>query len=334
VRPLYVSASGAELGLRNAWATIRRHARIILAAPLVLATLVVTMTLLKSRTYTAAASFMPRSSADQRMSMLGGLAAQFGVNVNTGDPSQSPDFYADLLLSRAILKQVVETSYTTTDDGRAVQKTLVALLDASGSTPARRVEAAIRKLRGKVSVSKNLKTGVITLRVTTRWPDLSRQVAQTFLDRVNTFNLMSKQQRGSADQAFAQERMDSLMLELNRAEDRLAEFERRNRQWQDSPTLAVDHERLSRAVSIHQQIVVSFSQLYEQTRIEATRSTPVITVVETPESPALPDPRMLVLKTLLALVLGGVGAVVTALALDWYRQIRRESASPAVAVSP
>jgi len=56
--------------------------------------------------------------------------------------------------------------------------------------------------------------------------------------------------------------------------------------------------------------------------------------VETPESPALPDPRMLVLKTLLALVLGGVGAVVTALALDWYRQIRRESASPAVAVSP
>jgi len=266
--------------------------------------------------------------------MLGGLAAQFGVNMNTGDPSQSPDFYADLLLSRPIVKQVVETSYSTTDGGQRRQGTLVEFLDVGGSTPARRVEAAIKKLRGRVAVSKNLKTGVITLRVTTESPDLSRQVAQTFLDRVNSFNLASKRQRGVADQEFAQERMDSLMVELNRSEDRLAEFERRNRQWQDSPTLALDHDRLSRAVSIHQQIVVSFSQLYEQTRIEATRGTPVITVVETPEAPPLPDARMLVLKTLLALVLGGVGAVVTALALDWYRQIRRESASAAVGAAP
>lgn len=328
-----MGASGAELGLRNAWATIRRHARAIIAAPVLLAGLVVAMTLLKSRTYTATASFMPRSAADSRMSMLGGLAAQFGVNVPTGDPSQSPDFYADLLLSRPIVKQVVESNYAIVDDGQRRQGTLVDFLEADGSTPPRRVEAAIKKLRGRVAVSKNLKTGVITLRVATRWPDLSRQVAQTFLDRVNSFNLASKRQRGVADQAFAQERMDSLMVELNLAEDRLAEFERRNRQWQDSPTLALDHDRLSRAVSIHQQIVVSFSQLYEQTRIEATRGTPVITVVESPEAPAIPDPRMLVLKTLLALVLGGAGAIVTALALDWYRQMRRELASPAVAVS-
>jgi uncharacterized protein involved in exopolysaccharide biosynthesis len=49
-------------------------------------------------------------------------------------------------------------------------------------------------------------------------------------------------------------------------------------------------------------VVSALAQNYGQARIDEVRDIPVITIVEAPEAPALPDSRMLLLRGLLALV--------------------------------
>jgi hypothetical protein len=46
------------------------------------------------------------------------------------------------------------------------------------------------------------------------------------------------------------------------------------------------------------------AQMYEQVRLDALRTIPVITVIEPPEPPARPDSRQAALKTILTFVFG------------------------------
>jgi uncharacterized protein involved in exopolysaccharide biosynthesis len=262
-------------------------------------------------------SFMPQASDASRLAGLGGLAAQIGVNIPAGDPGQSPDFYADLIQSQEVLGSLVDSTYRFRAlSGVPGAGNLVSLLKADGDTPEQRREDAIRKLSRRLSVSRNLRTGLIQVRVKTPAPELSREICQRVLDLVNDFNLRQRQARGAAERQFAEERLRTIASELRTAEESLADFEGRNRVFRGSPELSTEHDRLMRAVSMRQQVFTSFSQLYEQARIDALRNTPLITVVDHPRVPARPDSRKGLLKLLLTVVAGGIIALLIAFSRD------------------
>jgi uncharacterized protein involved in exopolysaccharide biosynthesis len=72
--------------------------------------------------------------------------------------------------------------------------------------------------------------------------------------------------------------------------------------------------------------VSSLAQNYEQARIDEVRDIPVITIVEEPEAPALPDPRMLLLRGILALVAGALLGSLLAFFLAFVRASRSDTA--------
>ncbi len=76
-------AGPTEISLLDLATMLLRHRRLIVLPPLVLFVLVVGFTLLKPRTWTATASFIPQSSASS-LSRLAGFAAQLGVAVPGG----------------------------------------------------------------------------------------------------------------------------------------------------------------------------------------------------------------------------------------------------------
>jgi uncharacterized protein involved in exopolysaccharide biosynthesis len=321
------SSAAPELSFVGLMAVVLKNRRLIIGLPLMLVLVAVVATLVQRRQYTATASFMPRASDASRLAGLGGLAAQMGVNLPTGDPGQSPDFYADLLYSREILGALVDTTYQlSTGPGAGKAMSFAALFEIDGDTPGEQREEAIRALTRRLSVTRNLRTGVIQVGVRTPWPELSRVMAQRVLDLVNDFNLRQRQARAAAERQFAEERLHTIRLELYQAEETLADFQRRNRAYRGSPDLSTEYERLSRAVSMRQQMFTSFSQLYEQARIDAVRNTPLIMVLDRPVTPARPDSRRGVLRVLLSLLAGGAIALLIAFA--------RESTSAAQATAP
>jgi len=281
-----------------------RHRRLAAGLGLGLCASVLIISLLLPRTYTASASFSPQSTANV-LSQLTGLAAQFGVGVPTGeDVTQSPQFYADLLGSGQLLRGLVETTYAFVDRGDTVRANLIKVYDIDEGSYERSREEAVRVLDRHVNVSTDLKTGVVTLSVDTRIPELSKQIAERALELLNAFNLQTRQSQGGAQRRFIEGRVQTTQTELREAEDRLQRFLQANRDFSNSPQLQFERDRLQRDVQTRQEVYTTLLQSYEQARIDEVRNTPVITIVEQPILPARPDRRHLALKGLLALFIG------------------------------
>jgi uncharacterized protein involved in exopolysaccharide biosynthesis len=285
-----------------------------------LAVLMAALVLLWPREYTSTAAFMPQSS-DETLSRLSGIAAEFGVTVPSTDPGDSPAFYASLLTSRDILRAVVLTSYPlSADPSDSARATLVELYRVDGETPAIRRDKAVKRFLNDLDIETDRETELIGIEVTTPWPTVSQGAAQRLLDLVSRFNLTTRQTQAGAERRFVQARLETVRGELRAAEVRLQTFLQRNREFRNSPALVFENDRLTREVELRQQVVNSLVQSFEQARIDEVRNIPVTTLVEPPDLPPQPDPRRLVLKTLLGLTAGLLSGTFVAAVRDFSRR--------------
>lgn len=277
------------------------------------AALIGVATVLGPRQWTATASFMPQSPAGATQSRLIGLAGQFGIDVGGVQTGESPQFYAQLVRSREILGPILNDTFIVADTAGLFERGVIRgpLVDILGlEADAGRTElqraAALRWLREEaVSSATDLETGIVRVGATTAWPTLSAEIVSRVVDRVNTFNVDTRQSQAATERRFVEERVEEARADLREAEDALKVFLQQNRSFQNSPELLFEHDRLQRRVAISQQVYATLMESYEQARIAEVRNTPVITVVEPVVVPVLPDKRLTVFKMLLGLMLGG-----------------------------
>lgn len=296
---------GGELAVFDLLERAVRHRRILLVLPLVLAGLFVVAGLLRSRQYSSTATFLPQQS-QARVSGLAGLAADLGVSVPFAQRGQSPEFYADLLRSREILRRAAESEYRLEDEGTLRAATLVEAFRASGDSPEARREAAIHALRSRLSIRTRERTGVVEVSVTTPSAKLSRQVAERLLQLLNQFDMETRRTQAAAERTFTEDRLAEARNDLQAVEDSLQRFLQDNRRYENSPELQFRYQRLQHRVQMRRDLVTALAQSHERAKIEEVRNTPVITVVEPPEVPVRPQSRRLVLRAVLGLVFGGV----------------------------
>jgi uncharacterized protein involved in exopolysaccharide biosynthesis len=99
------------------------------------------------------------------------------------------------------------------------------------------------------------------------------------VELLNEFNLETRQSQALEEGRFVSARMAEAQEELREAEEALKTFLQQNRQFRNSPELVFEHDRLQRQVAMRQEIFTSLAQSHEQSRIDAVRDTPVITVI-------------------------------------------------------
>lgn len=298
--------------------TLLRFRRLVFIAPTITALTALLVTLLLSRHYTATASFVPQSSANaSRLSALAGLSAQLGLgNLPQASAFGSPDFYKELFQTDEILRALVDTRYSVPWQGSQFEGPLTAFWRTEGPTPEYRRDQAVRRLRGYMNTAVDPRIQLVTLSVTTRSPELSTAVVERALALVSQFNQEQRQSQSAQERAFLGARLAEARRELSEAEDSVARFMERNRDFRNSPPLLFQYDRLQREVTLRQALYTTLAQNHEQSRIEEVRDTPVLTVVEPPRLPVRPDSRHLALKLLLALVAGAMLGVLAAFARD------------------
>jgi uncharacterized protein involved in exopolysaccharide biosynthesis len=294
----------SDLSLLSAVNIVLRRRSLVIGTTLLILVSIVAVTLLRPRSYTSSALFMPQTTRNATAG--GGIAAQLGLSMLATDATQSPSFYVDLLKSRGILDSAVTTRFRFAGQDGVVDAPLIDLLKVKGSTPERRREAAILSLGRAVQAEPSLKTGVVSFSVRASNPVLAKQVADRLLQLLNAFNLRRRRTQASEERRFAEDRLNQARAELRVAEDRLQEFMQRNRVYASAPELRFQEDRLSREVNMRQQLYTTVAQAYEQARMDEVRDTPVITVIEQPNVPARPDGRGL-LKWLVAGLIVGLG---------------------------
>jgi uncharacterized protein involved in exopolysaccharide biosynthesis len=306
-----------EISLWEVLAVLLRRRWTIVVTTVLAVAAAVAFTLTRSDTFTTQASFRPQGS-EASASQLMALASQFGVNVpgSTGEEA-SPAFYAELITSREILARLASKDYEVEGVGTA---SLDELFEIEEEDEALRLRGTIETLRDAVlTVQTGRETGVVTVEARTDWPDLSLQIARNALDEIARFNLDTRQSQAAAERVFIEERVDSARGALMEAEAAMQAFLQANRQWENSPDLTFQHDRLDRDISLRQQVYTTLVQSFEQARISEVRDTPVITVLQAPFLPA-PDDRRLLLMVALGVVLGGMAGIVLAFVVEAMRR--------------
>jgi tyrosine-protein kinase Etk/Wzc len=307
-------------------ARVLRHSRPIVLTALVAAIGIVGYTLFHPREYTVESSFLPQNRRSSQ-GTFSALAAQLGLAVPGLDAGQGPAFYVDLLTSDRLLERLADERFSFATDGVERTATLVEWYEAKGRTPAERREATVDKLRDDVKASVAIKTGLVRLSVTLTNPALSAQVNDRLLALLNDFNLHSRQSQAGQERRFTERRLDEVRADLRRAEERVAGFLNRNREYLHSPQLRFEYDRLDREVDIQQELFTTLAQSYEQAKIDEVRDTPIVSVIEPPTVPARPDARFLAVKAVVALLAGGLLGLLAALLGDFLRRNREQDAA-------
>ena len=212
-----------------------RHPRATIGFPIGVTLLVVIITLLLPRSYTSSATFMPQAE-ESALSQFASFAADLGLPMPTTSSGLSPQFYESLIRARGLLHAAVETEYVFTvgeePDSEVRRGTLVELYGMDDPDPRRRVEDAIDQLDDDLSTVADANIGTVTASVQTRWPDLSRAVADRLLELVNQFDAETRQTRAAAEKVFVSVRLESARAELLVMEDSLQTFLETNRRYQ------------------------------------------------------------------------------------------------------
>lgn len=240
-------------------------------------------------TFTAKSEFTPAAASG--LASLASMAAQLGVDVSGLAATQTEplDFWAQTLRSRDILQRIAQTRFVFATNASQTDTAAGTILDLYGiheSTFHKTLLAATKRLDDDITVKTDLTSGVVTVDVRAPWRDLAEKVNRELLNRLNDFNLHTRQSQAAAEAQFTADRMDHARAELYAAEDSLREFLENNRTYQSSPRLLFEESRLQRRVDLRQQIFTTLAQTYEQSRIEEVRDTPVLTLLEAPEGSA------------------------------------------------
>lgn len=282
--------------------------------------------LLQSPKFVATASFVPQNNEGTGAG-LASLAGRLGVSIPLGNQSVSPDFYATLLRSRALLEPLSRDTFVVPEmEGRRVP--LVDLLEIEGATPERRRERALEKLRGIVSSSASRTTSIVEISVATKMRSVSLAMASTLLQGVNDYNERTRRGQAAAERRFVGERLEVVTAELRVAENRLSDFLRGNRDI-GAPQLTMQRERLQRDIELRQQLFASLTQSFEDARIREVRDIPVVATVDPPFAPLEPVRRGGALRTAIGLVFGAILGMVVALVSRFLQRRREEGDSDA-----
>jgi uncharacterized protein involved in exopolysaccharide biosynthesis len=247
-------------------------------------------TLVIPNTYTASTTFMPETKSSSALpSSVAGLASQLGVTVSA-DPTDSPQFYADLVRSRTLMERLLVDTFPGHPGGRRLygaRGRVLDILEVRGPTPANRLVNARMRLADATRVAVDRRTGVLTLSFVSVDPVFAAWAANRLVNYLGDFNRQTRQSQARAQRVFAEERATVANTKLLEAEGALRAFYDENKSWQTSPRLVFEEGRLRRRVEIQSELLETLLRQAEMTRLSEVNDLPVFTVIDQAEVPVL-----------------------------------------------
>jgi uncharacterized protein involved in exopolysaccharide biosynthesis len=262
--------------------------------------------------FESSASFTPSVSAQ---SNLTGLVQSLGLDASS-DATQSPDFYSELLTTDEILRRVLSQAFPAPDSGTVMQE--YSKFDADSL---QRLDRAMKKLRSSLTVSASRRTGIVKIDIQATTRSRATFLASVLLNEVDRYNQQVRRRKAAADRVFVEGRLQSARSELAVVEEKLKNFMATNRNVSNSPELRLEADQLTREVVLHQSLVTSLAQNFEQSRIDEVRDTPDISVVQPPIYPRRPASRNGSLWSLLGALAGAFGGLMWG--ADGRRRVQR-----------
>jgi len=279
--------------------------------------------LLQKPMYTAKTTFTPEtatsSGAAGSLAALAGVANQLGLGLGTSS-SVSPDFFVKLAGSSELLRSTLVSEFPDPAAGPSSRRPLVDLLQVKGQSQEERLQRGVILLRRRIEVTSDKPTGIVSLEVDMRNPQLAATVANHMVAELNEFNLERRQSQSREQRRFTGDRLAEAEKDLREAERTELAFLQRNRDYSSSPLLTYEAGRLARDVQVKQELFLTLSKAHTEARIAEVRDTPVLTVVDSAVAPFRRARPQRTLGVVIAAILGTLLGIVAAYVVDFRRQ--------------
>lgn len=262
--------------LRRVWPDLWPSLRVGLIAGVVTALI----TLFIPNRYTSTARILPGDPASGGLGSLAMMAATAGISLPSAD---GPDAaYVDILESRSIREELLKTRFRFHERSwrfgseQLQDETLYDYLDKAN------MDRAVLALKEHISITRDLKTRLLTLSVETTSPELSQQTAQRLVQLLGEFAVDKAKTRGSEKAAFADERLKDARSELDKAQALFQRFLEVNRNYAMSadPAVKLEGARLETDYHLRQQLIATLAVNREQALLEAKNDMPILNVLD------------------------------------------------------
>ncbi|CAN5923529.1 Wzz/FepE/Etk N-terminal domain-containing protein [soil metagenome] len=300
--------------------TIIQRRRMIVGLGILGAMLGLVMALLTPRLYVSAATFIPQSS-DAATSDLAMAASQFGLRVPSTTSSWGIPVYVEMLRSRDVLEPILlDTLIVAEENGRRLA--VADLFTDKSDLRVQPIDVAVRSLAKLIVVSEQKALGAVSVKVFNRNPSVAYALVNRLLSGVNQFNVQTRRSQATGERQFVEHQAADAEQQLRAREERLKDFLQANRSMSSSPELTFQRERLQRDVNLHEQVYTTLLKNREEARIREVRDTPVITILNAPKLPILPESRHFGKKIILGGAAGVILSLVIAFAAQWLHTVR------------
>jgi len=321
------SASSADISLFEVLTPIVRRWKVILGTALLCGAIAAVLLLLQRPVYTAETNFTPETPGSSGLASsiagLAGLAGQLGLGATTGT-SVSPDFFAELIHSREVLRSTLQTEFSD-PAARDRKRPLLDLMGVKGGSTEKRLQDGSRRLAAQSDASVEKPTGIVSLEVEMPDPQLAADVANRMIALLNQFNLERRQSQSHEQRRFTGDRLRESEGELREAERAQLRFLQTNRQYIGSPLLEFQAAQHERTVQVKQEVYLTLTKAHEEARIAEVRDTPVLTVIDPAVPPALRSRPRRVLGVSVALIVGGLLGIALVYIGAFRSRVRRDS---------
>jgi uncharacterized protein involved in exopolysaccharide biosynthesis len=278
--------------------------------------------------YRSRTSFVANSSSSNKLpsglggsGALGGLASQLGM-ASGSDPSESANFYFELIRSRELLTRLALSQFPNPRSASPGDSaTLVDILRIRNSDPRRRLEIAVKRLGAAIDGNYDIKTNLVWIEVDAQWPELSAAMANRTIDLVTAFNREQRVSRAKSKRMFLEGRVNLSREALRSAEARHRAFYDQNRSWRTSPALIFEEKQLQREEDQAADLYTLLQRQLETALLDEVNDAALITVVDAavPARKAQwPRYGILLVSTIIAgSLLGLMAAGAAAIMADW-----------------
>jgi uncharacterized protein involved in exopolysaccharide biosynthesis len=312
-----------EISMFDLATPVVRRWKVVAGTAFGAALLAAILLLIQTPIYTAKTTFTPEtgtsSSAAGSLAALAGVANQLGLGLGASS-SVTPEFFVKLAGSSELLRSTLMFEFPDPAGDASSNRPLLDILKVKGKTPEERFQRGVILLRSQIEVTSDKPTGIVTLEVDMRNPQLAATVANHVVQELNQFNLERRQSQSREQRRFTGERLAEAEKDLRTAERAELGFLQRNRDYSSSPLLTFEAGRLARDVQVKQELFLTLSKAHTEARIAEVRDTPVLTVVDSAVAPFRRARPQRTIGVIIATIFGTLVGIVIAYIVDFRRR--------------
>lgn len=280
--------SASVLSLEQVFVVILEYKKQILLLSVISGIVALGLNYLLPNYYKATATLLPETEKGKLLS-LGQFSDVAQKLLGDNIPgSEIARLYPTVMTSQTILRNVIDRRYQTEKFAQPVD--LVEYFELSEPTREENISDLIqKKFKSIMSASTDAKTGIVTITIEMREPQLAADVANAVIAELDDF--MRKKKKGNASEQlkWIEVRLKQVEGDLTNSEESLKAFREKNRRVLDSPQLLLEQERKVRQVQVNSTVFVELKKQSELAKLEEIKNLTIVNVLDPARPPAIKE---------------------------------------------